>query len=44
MMNGTAIKLTTAKYFTPNGRSIQEKGIEQDIIVEDGMENLVFER
>ena len=36
MMNGTAIKLTTARYFTPNGRSIQAKGIEPDIIVEDG--------
>ncbi len=33
--NGTAIKLTTARYFTPNGRSIQAKGIEPDIVVED---------
>ena len=33
--NGTAIKLTTARYFTPNGRSIQAKGIDPDIIVED---------
>ena len=32
---GTAIKLTTARYFTPNGRSIQAKGIVPDIIVED---------
>jgi carboxyl-terminal processing protease len=32
---GTAIKLTTARYFTPNGRSIQAKGITPDIIVED---------
>lgn len=28
------IKLTTARYFTPNGRSIQAQGIEPDIIVE----------
>jgi carboxyl-terminal processing protease len=28
-----AIKLTTAKYYTPNGRSIQAKGIVPDIIV-----------
>jgi len=42
MMNGTAIKLTTARYFTPNGRSIQAKGIEPDIVVEDGMENLAL--
>lgn len=35
MNNGTAIKLTTARYFTPKGRSIQAKGIVPDIIVED---------
>jgi carboxyl-terminal processing protease len=33
--NGTAIKLTTARYFTPKGRSIQAKGIVPDIIAED---------
>jgi carboxyl-terminal processing protease len=33
--NGTAIKLTTARYYTPNGRSIQAKGITPDIVVED---------
>ena len=37
MNNGTAIKLTTARYFTPNGRSIQGKGIVPDIVVEDGL-------
>ena len=36
MNNGSAIKLTTARYFTPNGRSIQAKGIVPDIVVEDG--------
>jgi len=36
MNNGAAIKLTTARYFTPNGRSIQAKGIEPDFLVEDG--------
>ena len=30
----TAVKLTTARYFTPLGRSIQAKGIEPDIKVE----------
>jgi len=30
----TAIKLTTARYFTPNGRSIQAEGIEPDIQLE----------
>ena len=34
--NGTAIKLTTSRYYTPNGRSIQAKGIEPDIVVEEG--------
>ena len=29
-----AIRLTTARYYTPSGRSIQAKGIEPDIIVE----------
>ena len=31
----TAIKLTTARYYTPSGRSIQAKGIEPDIVVEE---------
>jgi len=31
----TAIKLTTARYFTPEGRSIQAKGITPDINVEE---------
>lgn len=35
--NTTAIKLTTARYYTPNGRSIQAKGITPDIIVEDSL-------
>ena len=42
MNNGTAIKLTTARYFTPNGRSIQGKGIDPDIIVKDGSEFLAI--
>lgn len=29
----TAMKLTTAKYYTPHGRSIQGEGIEPDIVV-----------
>ncbi|MFN9490560.1 MAG: S41 family peptidase [Betaproteobacteria bacterium] len=34
--NGTAIKLTTARYFTPKGRSIQARGITPDIPLDDG--------
>jgi len=33
--NSTAIKLTTARYYTPSGRSIQALGVTPDIIVED---------
>ncbi len=32
--DGTAIKLTTALYYTPSGRSIQAEGIEPDVVVE----------
>ncbi|MCP4274193.1 MAG: peptidase S41, partial [Gammaproteobacteria bacterium] len=31
---GTALKLTTARYYTPSGRSIQGKGIVPDVLVE----------
>lgn len=31
LQNGSAVKITTARYFTPNGRSIQAKGIAPDI-------------
>jgi len=34
--NGAGLKLTTARYYTPAGRSIQAKGIEPDIVVNDG--------
>jgi len=32
--DGSAMKLTTALYFTPSGRSIQAKGIEPDVVIE----------
>ncbi len=31
----TAIKLTTARYYTPSGRSIQAKGIVPDIVIKE---------
>jgi carboxyl-terminal processing protease len=34
LRNGAALRLTTALYYTPNGRSIQAKGIDPDIVVE----------
>lgn len=39
LSNEGGIKLTTARYFTPGGRSIQAKGITPDIIAEDGNDN-----
>lgn len=33
--NGAAVKLTTARYYTPSGRSIQAEGIEPDIALEN---------
>lgn len=33
--NGSALKLTTARYYTPNGTSIQAKGIVPDIKLDD---------
>ncbi len=33
--SNTAIKLTTARYYTPKGRSIQARGIEPDFLVEE---------
>ncbi|HSD36913.1 MAG TPA: S41 family peptidase [Rhodocyclaceae bacterium] len=34
----TAVKLTTARYYTPQGRSIQAKGITPDVVVEDSLQ------
>jgi carboxyl-terminal processing protease len=39
--NSTAIKLTTARYYTPGGRSIQALGVTPDMIVEDPSDTLV---
>jgi len=41
--NGAAIKLTTQRYYTPSGRSIQQKGIDPDIIVERARVELLDE-
>jgi carboxyl-terminal processing protease len=39
LTNNTAIKLTTARYYTPNGQSIQAKGITPDILDEETDDN-----
>ncbi|WP_293224329.1 S41 family peptidase, partial [Ottowia sp.] len=38
----TALKLTTARYYTPSGRTIQAKGIVPDIMVDDTAEGSPF--
>jgi carboxyl-terminal processing protease len=35
LTNNTAIKLTTARYYTPSGKSIQARGIVPDFLVEE---------
>ncbi|MFY8085344.1 MAG: S41 family peptidase [Rubrivivax sp.] len=38
----TALKITTARYYTPNGRAIQTKGIVPDIWLDETAEGNVF--
>jgi carboxyl-terminal processing protease len=38
----TGLKLTTARYYTPNGKSIQAKGIVPDVMVDESEEGNVF--
>ena len=39
LSDGSGLRLTTAKYYTPSGKSIQAKGITPDIIVVEKEEN-----
>lgn len=47
LRNDAALKLTTARYYTPSGRSIQAEGIEPDVLIQsikveaDDKENLM---
>ncbi|WP_137917940.1 S41 family peptidase [Hydrogenophaga sp. 2FB] len=38
----TGVKLTTARYYTPSGNSIQAKGIVPDVMVDETLEGNVF--
>ena len=38
----TGIKLTTARYYTPSGKSIQAKGIVPDVMVDETLEGSPF--
>jgi len=35
LSDGSALRLTTARYFTPSGKQIHNKGVEPDIVVEN---------
>ncbi len=39
---GAALKITTARYYTPNGRSIQAKGIVPDVWIDETAEGNIF--
>ena len=38
----TALKITTARYYTPSGRSIQAKGIVPDVMIDESVEGNVY--
>ena len=38
----TAIKITTARYYTPSGKSIQARGIVPDVLVDETLEGNIF--
>jgi carboxyl-terminal processing protease len=38
----TALKITTARYYTPNGKSIQAKGIVPDVMLDETAEGNLF--
>ena len=42
LSESTAVKLTTSRYFTPSGRSIQATGIEPDYVVADTADGDLF--
>ena len=43
LSTGSAVKLTVARYFTPNGRSLQAKGLTPDIVVEEAVSESAYQ-
>ena len=44
MLNGAALKLTTARYYTPNDRSIQATGITPDVVSQPAESSQTLDR
>ena len=44
MLNGAALKLTTARYYTPNDRSIQATGITPDVVSQPAESSQALDR
>jgi carboxyl-terminal processing protease len=42
--DGSALRLTTSRYFTPQGTLIHEKGVTPDIVVEEGKIELIQQK
>ena len=42
LSDGSGLRLTTAKYFTPLGRCIQDEGIMPDVVAEDSQQSTVY--
>ncbi|MEY4766240.1 MAG: hypothetical protein RI907_2913 [Pseudomonadota bacterium] len=42
LSSDTALKITTARYYTPSGRSIQAKGIVPDVMVDESLEGNLY--
>ena len=42
LRDGSAVRLTTARYYTPSGKSIQAKGIVPDVMIDESEEGNVF--
>jgi carboxyl-terminal processing protease len=44
LSDGAGLRLTTARYYTPSGKIIQEKGITPDIVIENALDSAKTEK